>query len=224
VILQLWPGTSENRCQNSVVSSSSGERVHEPTGRTVALNVARERKDLHLNYEELAARLAENGHPIAALALSRIERFQRRVDVDDLVALAAALGVSPLTLLLPPARNPEVNAATGTPDDVIAAELWAWARDSTSLDALQRLRYWTRIAHSRDKELSETEAVLASDQIAEFESFRKVMSDSRRALAIEAAEARERVMHLEKLTGKRIEMQEGNPRKMVEQDLRNPDA
>ncbi|MCJ1680027.1 helix-turn-helix domain-containing protein [Streptomyces sp. APSN-46.1] len=33
--------------------------------------------------------------------LSRIERTRRRCDVDDLVAIAAALGVSPLALLQP---------------------------------------------------------------------------------------------------------------------------
>jgi hypothetical protein len=35
-------------------------------------------------------------------ALSRTERARRRCDIDDLVAIASALGVSPTTLLLPP--------------------------------------------------------------------------------------------------------------------------
>ncbi|EHM29101.1 hypothetical protein SPW_2559 [Streptomyces sp. W007] len=39
------------------------------------------------------------GRPMTITMLSRIECRQRRCDVDDLVAIAAALDVSPLTLL-----------------------------------------------------------------------------------------------------------------------------
>ncbi|MBA8945271.1 MULTISPECIES: XRE family transcriptional regulator [Streptomyces] len=35
------------------------------------------------------------------IALSRTERARRRCDVDDLVVIAAVLGVPPATLLLP---------------------------------------------------------------------------------------------------------------------------
>jgi hypothetical protein len=38
---------------------------------------------------------------MANTALSRTERAHRRCDIDDLVAIATALGVSPVTLLLP---------------------------------------------------------------------------------------------------------------------------
>jgi transcriptional regulator with XRE-family HTH domain len=49
----------------------------------------------------LSERLAAHGRPMAVTAISRTEYRQRRVDVDDLIALAAALGVSPTALLLP---------------------------------------------------------------------------------------------------------------------------
>lgn len=39
------------------------------------------------------------GRPIAPLGLTRIRDLQRRVDVDDFVALARALGVDPADLL-----------------------------------------------------------------------------------------------------------------------------
>ncbi|MFE0578127.1 helix-turn-helix domain-containing protein [Streptomyces sp. NPDC058874] len=52
---------------------------------------------------QLAARATALGHPMTVTTISRIERRRRRCDVDDLVAIAAALGVSPLVLLQPAA-------------------------------------------------------------------------------------------------------------------------
>lgn len=52
-------------------------------------------------YAELSRKLAEMGREIPPLGLRRIETGERRVDVDDLVALALALDLSPLALLLP---------------------------------------------------------------------------------------------------------------------------
>lgn len=52
-----------------------------------------------LTYRELAVQLAKAGRPIPELGLSRLERGERRIDVDDLVALAQVLGVTPQELL-----------------------------------------------------------------------------------------------------------------------------
>lgn len=54
-----------------------------------------------LTQHQLAARCTALGRPMANTALSRTGRARRRCDVDDLVALATALGVSPTALLLP---------------------------------------------------------------------------------------------------------------------------
>jgi transcriptional regulator with XRE-family HTH domain len=54
-----------------------------------------------MQYQELAERLEKVGRPIPVLGLRRIESEERRVDADDLVALAIVLGVSPVTLLMP---------------------------------------------------------------------------------------------------------------------------
>jgi transcriptional regulator with XRE-family HTH domain len=70
-----------------------------PTGETVRKNVIRLRGGMQ--YKDLAERLVAIGRPIPALGLRRIEAGERRVDADDLVALAVAFGVSPLTILLP---------------------------------------------------------------------------------------------------------------------------
>lgn len=82
---------------------------------------------------DLARRLDELGWPILQTGLARIEAGRRRVDVDDLMALAVALDVSPNRLLLPA-------EVTVSRDDVQyglyvvsaetradTADMWRWA-------------------------------------------------------------------------------------------------
>lgn len=93
-----------------------------PTGRTVASNVARFREAARYNYTELSKELAKYGRDIPPLAVRRIEEGNRRIDVDDLVALALALNVSLLALLLP--REDSALVPNG---EVFAAErIWNW--------------------------------------------------------------------------------------------------
>lgn len=92
-----------------------------PAGETLRENVKRIREGQRLTYVELSERLAAIGRSIPVLGLRRIERGERRVDVDDLLALAYALGVPPVDLLVPGSLNtvesygitPEVNAQVG---------------------------------------------------------------------------------------------------------------
>jgi transcriptional regulator with XRE-family HTH domain len=72
-----------------------------PTGDTVRHNVRRIREARGLTYAELSRRLKAVGREIPTLGLSRVEEGKRRVDADDLVALAMVFGVSPVALLLP---------------------------------------------------------------------------------------------------------------------------
>jgi transcriptional regulator with XRE-family HTH domain len=72
-----------------------------PTGRNVARNVRLYRQDRHFTYAELSRRLDEIGRKIPPLGLRRIEAGERRVDVDDLTALAMALAISQVALMLP---------------------------------------------------------------------------------------------------------------------------
>jgi transcriptional regulator with XRE-family HTH domain len=70
-------------------------------GEDVARNVRRVREAAGMTYAELSRRLDTWNRPIPVLGLRHIESGQRRVDVDDLVALGVALNVAPITLLLP---------------------------------------------------------------------------------------------------------------------------
>jgi hypothetical protein len=106
------------------------------TGIDLSHTVRRLRGDL--TYNELSRRLAAIGRPIPALGVRRIEAGTRRVDVDDLMALAVVLGVSPITLLAPPSRSErETIEATATgkhPADMF----WSWLR---AVDPLKRVEF-----------------------------------------------------------------------------------
>ncbi len=54
---------------------------------------------MRLSYAGLSRRLT--GHPIPELGLRRIEKGERRVDVDDLLALYLVLEITPVDLLVP---------------------------------------------------------------------------------------------------------------------------
>lgn len=98
-----------------------------PTGEAVRRNVQRLREAAGIQKKELAARTAELGRPIPALGISRIEAGTRRVDADDLVALAVALNVHPAALLLPESARPDATADVTALGTVPARQAWEWA-------------------------------------------------------------------------------------------------
>ena len=121
-------GSGEIACNaaNMAEQQRKTRRANElgQTGRYVARNVARIRSAQGLSTMRLATMLVGAGRTIAPTAITRIESGERRVDVDDLVALAAALNVNPSALLLPPTADGEVDV-TGA-GAVQAEEAWAW--------------------------------------------------------------------------------------------------
>lgn len=114
------------------------------TGKTVAANVKRLREEQRLKFTDLAAILEGIGKPIPTLGLRHIEAEKRRVDTDDLVALAVALGVSPVTLLIP--DSPEVESMvemTGREESISAFDLWNWLTVAQPLRGDEDvLRFW----------------------------------------------------------------------------------
>ncbi len=82
------------------------------------------RKTQGIGYAELSRKLAQVGCAIAELGLRKIENGERKVSVDDLLALAYALDVAPVTLLVPDVDAGDIVEGTG----LTAAKLWAWVR------------------------------------------------------------------------------------------------
>jgi transcriptional regulator with XRE-family HTH domain len=99
----------------------------DPTSERVAANITRLRKSQSLTMRGLCDRMRDVGRPILPPGLNKMEHGGRRVDVDDLVALALALDVSPAQLLLAPvARDDELELTPGV--KATGGQAWRWAR------------------------------------------------------------------------------------------------
>lgn len=115
-----------------------------PTGLRLAKNLRAVRGQVSVR--ELSARMRDLGRPLLPSAISKIENAQRRVDVDELIALAIALDCAPNRLLIGPDANDEQITLTvgniqpptglGTIDTQPSArDGWKWARGVEPLDA-----------------------------------------------------------------------------------------
>jgi 8-oxo-dGTP pyrophosphatase MutT (NUDIX family) len=124
-----------------------------PIGHYVIQNLEQLRRARKLSYRELSDRLRELGRPIPTLGLSRIEKGTRRVDADDLVALAIALRVNPAALLLP---------RTGGMEEQI--ELTPNVRRSM-------LRAWRWMDGAGPLPEGEDDRVVAHEEIADFAAY-----------------------------------------------------
>ncbi|MDH6282596.1 helix-turn-helix domain-containing protein [Prescottella agglutinans] len=108
-----------------------------PTGEVVAHNIRRLRDAANLTYAELGRRLEANGRTIPTLGLRKIESGERRVDADDLVALALALGVTPIALLMPveASLTDAVDVTvTGLKGISTSRQVWEWLRGFYPID------------------------------------------------------------------------------------------
>lgn len=92
-MLTLLPMSEQQRGRRAIETG--------PTGKTVAENLARLRKLRGYTTRQLSGLLERNGRAIPASGITRMEKAERQVTADELVALAAALGVNPSALLLP---------------------------------------------------------------------------------------------------------------------------
>jgi transcriptional regulator with XRE-family HTH domain len=126
------------------MEETKGRRANElqETGDRMATNLAEIRRTKRLTTGALSERLTALGRPILPTGITKIEKGARRVDVDDLVALALALGVTPNRLLLPdtvpesllpPGERP-AGDVTLTPEvSVTAQAAWRWASGEAPL-------------------------------------------------------------------------------------------
>lgn len=162
-----------------MVKSGETQLVVSHAGVVAAQNVHRLRGNM--TFAELGRRLEDIGHPIPPLGLRRIEKGQRRIDVDDLVALAQIFGVSPLGILLPYGLTYDRTkylASDQDQTDQSVRKLWLWALGQETLDdhddvRLLRVRsipQWLAVKIEEDQampyELSEREQLpLTDDQI-----------------------------------------------------------
>lgn len=93
-------------------------------GKAVAHNIRQLRDNSQLSLQDLSDRLTFLGRPILPSGINKIEQGSRRVDVDDLVALAHALGTAPDVLLRVP-NDSETFDEFGMTIEQRGAAIWA---------------------------------------------------------------------------------------------------
>ena len=125
------------------VPSMQTERVRgNPAGIThehVAQNIRTARQAIGMDVRTAARLMTEAGRKLAPSGISKIENGDRRVDVDDLTALAYIFRTTPAALLTPPA---EAVTLTGVPDSFLPEEIQAWVAGSVKLTTDDLVRYW----------------------------------------------------------------------------------
>lgn len=97
------------------------------TGERAAANLAEIRKARRMEQAEVADHMTKVGRPMSAPVVSKTEKLDRRVDVDDLVAFAVALGVTPNRLLLPGSVRDDEPVELLPEVHVSAMTAWKWA-------------------------------------------------------------------------------------------------
>jgi hypothetical protein len=120
-------------------------KVHGPTTKTVAANIRRLRQRQGWSVPKLSARTEELGYEIPAEALHKIEAAAddrpgaRRINVDELMTLASAFGMSPNALMLPPTVKGDTEV-TGV-GEIPARDAWKWVRGRSRLPRERDLFY-----------------------------------------------------------------------------------
>ncbi len=97
-------------------------------GAVVAARLVALRGSLLWSQEELARRMTAYGLPWSRTTVAKIENMSRQVSVDELVAVAFVLGVSPAALLTPTSWSATVQVTPNTQTHAVAA--WRWITGS----------------------------------------------------------------------------------------------
>jgi len=115
------------------MASSNRKIALGPAGEQIKASIRRAREQVGLTYVELSKRLEEIGRPIPVLGLRRIEAGERRVDVDDLEALAYVLGVPPIQPIYPGGVHEQREVPPGISVSTMAALRWFTGEDGPAM-------------------------------------------------------------------------------------------
>lgn len=125
------------------VSTMENERVRgNPAGitnRHVAQNIRAARQAIGMDLRTMSDGLEAIGRKLSTSGISKLENGDRRVDVDDLTAIAYLLRTTPAALLTPPEDGTDL---TGVPESYLPEEVKKWARGELTLTPEGLLAYW----------------------------------------------------------------------------------
>lgn len=105
-----------------------------PIGDTARYRIRKARESRGNTAVELSGMVRAIGRDLSPVAIRRIEFGARRIDVDDLLALAQVLDISPLALVLPLGESPDEEFRTSEfNDDWTLERWWKWAHGEEPL-------------------------------------------------------------------------------------------
>lgn len=115
--------------------SHTSRRANElgPAGHRAGRSIEDLREARRLTQKELAARMTELGRPVTMQMVSKMEQSGRRVDVDDLLAVAIALGVNPDAILFPRDASWDESVTLTPGTERSAWDVWRWAQGLSPL-------------------------------------------------------------------------------------------
>ena len=116
-----------------------------PTADTARNALSRLRKAAKLSLRELAAEMPAGPGQLSHSAIGEVERGVRRLDLDELTALAAALRVSPITFFLGDpgeSRPDDLITLTGLGEPVTAQSGLLWLRGLAPADPKEATDDW----------------------------------------------------------------------------------
>lgn len=118
------------------------KRWQEATAARIGSAVQEQRKRVGMSVPQLAERTRELGYPMHRVAIGKIESGNRlgKLDTSELLVLAKALGVEPLSLLYPDMIDGEVEVTPGVSTASVDAVKWFCGRDEDAHSSLRT--YW----------------------------------------------------------------------------------
>ncbi len=112
----------------------SRDTTRTDVSRVVGRQIRWARDELKLSQAQLARRLKDKGVTMRQVTIARLEGGQRRITVDEVFAVAAALGVSPLFLLSGSYTSTPVPVLPGV--EVTPNDMRFWLGDDRQLPGL----------------------------------------------------------------------------------------
>lgn len=136
-----------------------------PVGRQVAQNLASARATRRATTSGLAQAITSMGIPMTASTITKIETQGRRVTVDELIAFAVALEVSPVTLLLPANKSEPLPLAPRL-ESVSWRGTWGWMHGRQSLAIPTEIAAGTRSSTGHLPWLADNQPYLDEDELS----------------------------------------------------------
>lgn len=143
-VISMGPSLTLVKLRPTVSIMGTRQVDRGPTGVRAAANLRAVRETRGLSLARLSERLTKIGRPMLPSGISKLESGDRRMDVDDLMALSVALGINPSRLLLPVNCRVDEEVALTERVSCPVWRAWQWAEGIAPFDVEVDSDDWVR--------------------------------------------------------------------------------